>query len=106
MSNSNSNSPLKPLTKFLNYYTSADGEIWEWKDGKLIILPQKTNNYGYKVVSLLCPDGYRRLLLVHRLVACAWLGYQPNYIRCIHKDKDRINNNVSNLKWGNNEFMG
>jgi hypothetical protein len=52
---------------------------------------------GYKKV-VLTKDGMRSTKKVHRLVASAFLGDEPNL--CVnHIDFNRSNNNLNNLEW-------
>lgn len=36
---------------------------------------------------------------IHRIVAKAFLGYDDKTLEVNHKDKDTLNNSVSNLEW-------
>lgn len=62
------------------------------------ILIPKINNKGYKWVEL--PNGHnKRCLLIHRLVALAFLKNPNNYPIINHKDENPQNNHVDNLEW-------
>lgn len=66
-----------------------------WKPG--ILKPGK-NTHGYLQV-LLCKDGKRKNMKVHRLVAEAFIP-NPNHLDTVnHKDEVKTNNTVSNLEW-------
>ena len=53
---------------------------------------------GYRFV-ILVKDKNKRVALVHRLVAEAFIP-NPNNLPCIdHIDGNKVNNNVSNLRW-------
>lgn len=53
---------------------------------------------GYRRVLLYAPDGRRRQVAVHVLVAEAFCPpYRGETVN--HKDYDRLNNNASNLEW-------
>lgn len=55
---------------------------------------------GYKVLTLTDHHGDRETVLLHRLVAVAFLGDPPTPKHEInHKDGDKTNNAVSNLEW-------
>lgn len=53
---------------------------------------------GYKFVHIYY-DGVRRRILVHRLVAKAFIPNPNNYNVVNHKDENPRNNNVENLEW-------
>lgn len=97
----------------------------EWKDiggyeglyqvskyGRIISLPRKCgfsytekkflkiriNKCGYRYV-VLYKNNKPKNLLVHRLVAEAFIP-NPNNLPCVnHKDEDKTNNRVENLEW-------
>ena len=60
-------------------------------------MSQHENN-GYMRVNLYIGDKYR-FLSVHRVVAEAFIPNPDNLPQVNHKDKNRINNRVSNLEW-------
>lgn len=62
------------------------------------LLTPKVNNKGYAWVELR-KDGERKPLLIHRLVAQAFLDNPNNYPLINHKDENKLNNNVENLEW-------
>lgn len=49
---------------------------------------------------VLCNDGHKRTISVHKLVACAFIGKCPSQNSvCCHNDGDKTNNHFSNLRW-------
>ncbi len=55
---------------------------------------------GYHIVGLSCHN-VTRTRFVHRLMAHAFLGYQPNReIQARHLDGDKDNNRLCNIAWG------
>lgn len=64
--------------------------------GKLLRGVKSTNGY-YKVI--LCKDGEKSTIAVHRLVATAFLPNSDNLSQVNHKDENKLNNNVDNLEW-------
>lgn len=56
---------------------------------------------GYRTVTLADAAGGRKLYyaLVHRLVLEAFVGPCPDGMECCHKDLDRSNEALSNLRW-------
>lgn len=74
------------------YRIYEDGSV---HSGKLdILLSQRTNPNGYKVVTL-----DKEQLLVHRLVALHFIPNPYQHPQINHKDGDKTNNHVSNLEW-------
>lgn len=76
-------------------YTKMHGER-HWKDR---ILKQKIGAQNeYRIA--LWRDGCEYYFLVHRLVACAFLGEPKNKKMTVnHKDGNRQNNHIDNLEW-------
>ena len=82
--------------KSLNYNRTGKGKI----------LKQKQCMNGYKSVTLY-KDGKRKIILVHRLVAQAFLEIPEElrhlegtrYLQVNHKDENPQNNIVTNLEW-------
>lgn len=76
-------------------YTSLHGER-TWKDR--ILKPKVTNTNSLRVE--LWKDGSHKTVLVHRLVADAFLGKMIDTDMTVnHKDGNRLNNRVENLEW-------
>lgn len=65
---------------------------------KRIYLSQKTNNKGYKLVDLY-KENKRKQLLVHRLVAIAFVPNPQNHNIVNHIDENPQNNHAYNLEW-------
>ena len=85
-----------------NYMVSNTGEIKSLnynKTGKeKVLIPHKLSN-GYLGINLYDGNKGSCYLLIHRLVAQAFLP-NPNGYRIInHKDENRSNNSVNNLEW-------
>lgn len=92
----------KEIDGFSNYMVSNTGEIKSLnynKTGKeKVLIPHKLSN-GYLGINLYDNDKKSCYLLIHRLVAQAFLP-NPNGYRIInHKDENRSNNSVNNLEW-------
>lgn len=57
------------------------------------------NTRGYRTL-VLCKDSIRWTIMVHLLVARAFLGEPPNPKDTVnHKDFDKANNRIGNLEW-------
>jgi DNA-binding Xre family transcriptional regulator len=77
------------------YRVSDEGDVFSEKsDGEIGTVQDATG--GYKVVSI---SGIKSPLLVHRLVAMAFLSNDEDKPFVLHKDNDKLNNCVGNLQW-------
>ena len=66
-------------------------------------LTQRTSNKGYKVVGL-TDKGKTNFVLVHRLVAMAFVDNPNDYPIVNHKDENPLNNQADNLEWCNYSY--
>lgn len=87
------------------YYVSNMGNV---KNSKGMLMSQRTSKDGYKLVRFWFPRenpkvGQRKWkgkqILVHRLVAMAFIPNPNNLSDVNHIDRDRTNNRVDNLEW-------
>ena len=79
------------------YYVSSLGRVMSRKRGRTWIL--KPIRHGNYLGVDLCVRGVRRTVLVHRLVAEAFIPNECNYPEVNHKDENTHNNCVYNLEW-------
>ena len=77
---------------------TADGDIVNTRNRKEYILKQSSNRQDYKVVGL-TKLGNTSVTAVHRLIATAFVPRLPSQTEVHHIDKDRRNNDISNLEW-------
>jgi hypothetical protein len=103
----------RPIKRFPGYRAGDDGSVWSCRkvrgkkgggcesylsDTWHQLRPIKTSG-GYYRVSL-CRDGKKILCLVHRLILEAFVGPCPPGQECRHKDGDKSDNRLSEIKWG------
>lgn len=80
-----------------DYLVSEYGDVKKL-DGYVLV--PFTNNWGYLSVSL-CKKGKYRTVLVHRLVASAFIDHWPFFSDLVpnHRNLDKRDNHYSNLEW-------
>lgn len=90
----------KTIKEFENYEVSDQGQVRNKKTGRILKGSIKTKNskFGYANI-ILYNKGKRRITLVHRLVAEAFIPNPNNYPQVNHKDENSLNNKASNLEW-------
>lgn len=71
--------------------------------GEVKILAPSSDRRGYKHVNLFS-QGTRRIKLIHRLVAEAFINNPDNLPHVNHKDECKSNNVVENLEWCTQEY--
>lgn len=93
----------RQIPKFDNYEISNEGEIRSWraKNGR------GRASFPTILAGTLAPNGYVFVFLgrgirrpIHRLVLEAFVGPCPEGMECCHKDGNRANNHLDNLRWG------
>ena len=89
----------KAIAEYEGLYEVSDmGRVKSLKYGKENILKPQNNTWGYLQVCLR-KDGHTKQLLVHRLVAKAFIPNPQGLETVNHKDEVKTNNTVSNLEW-------
>jgi hypothetical protein len=96
---------LREISGFPGYFVSSGGRVFstfynrgtDFRELKL-----KRGWHGYMEVTLYSSGDSPKTMLVHRIVALAWLPAPENssFIQVRHLDDDPTNNEVSNLAWG------
>ena len=81
-----------------NYLIYEDGRVFSKKRNKF--MKAWSNWKGYYEVGL-CKDGKRKLFKIHRLIALHYIPNPNNYEEVDHKDRNRQNNSIDNLRWVN-----
>lgn len=74
---------------------TCGGRTWKKKDK---ILKPVNNGHGYLVITL-SKDMTLKTVLIHRLVALAFIPNPCGYPMINHRDEDKKNNRVENLEW-------
>ena len=93
----------KAISGYEGLYEVSDlGRVRSLKYGKEKILKPGKTHGGYLMIGLR-KDGHMKYLLVHRLVAKAFIPNPNNLETVNHKDETKTNNTVSNLEWMSRE---
>lgn len=79
------------------YQISDEGEIFNLKELKTVSTFIKKD--GYECVALTDKNGKAKQHRVHRLVATHFLNNDINGSIVTHVDGNKLNNEVTNLKW-------
>ena len=87
----------KPVDGFPKYQVSSQGRIRNVESGR--IFTGTRDAFGYKHVRLINPQGTYTLRKVHRLVAEAFLPNPEGKPIIDHRDGDKTNNTLDNLRW-------
>lgn len=86
------------------YIACEDGSIyslyhrWGKRRQPLRLAPQHRSD-GYLIVCLTLPNGTRKSVAVHRIIAATFLPYREGALEVNHKDGDIKNNRLSNLEY-------
>lgn len=101
----------KNLPDFPGYRVGSDGSVWSCKTRKgaprhtWIVGTQwqrlsQAVVQGYRVVTVTMPTGRRRNVKVHQLVLTMFRGPCPAGMQGCHRNGDKNNNALRNLRWG------
>lgn len=85
-----------PVLNYPDYTVSEKGEIFSRKSNR--ILKHNITNQGYHTVELFNKHGSKRLL-VHRLVAQAYVPNPENLPQVNHINENKGDNSARNLEW-------
>lgn len=84
-----------------NYEVSNEGRVRSLnynKTGETRILRPADNGHGYLMV-ILCKNGKQKMVLVHRLVAAAFVPNIFSLNEVNHINEDKTDNRAENLMW-------
>ena len=85
----------RTIKQFPNYDVSNFGNIRNNKTAKMMKLCRKSGYYHVSLTNEIC----KKTLKVHRLLALAFIENSENKSDVNHKDKNKLNNNITNLVW-------
>ena len=86
----------RKIKDYENYEVSENGDVRNIKTGRIMKLYL---SQGYYRVSLIKSKNVKKSEAVHRLVAIAFIPNIDNKPIIDHINRDKTNNNVSNLRW-------
>jgi len=86
------------IPSYIDYAASDDGHIWSSKSGRWKRMSAVPRPNGYLTVGL-CRRNKVKRYKVARLVLMAFQGLPPVGMECCHNDGDRLNDQLSNLRW-------
>lgn len=89
-------SEMKQVEGFPMYYVTRDGKVYSLFSHKF--LRSNIQRNGYHTVELFNENGSKRVL-IHRLVAKAYVPNPNCYPVVNHLDESKDNNNAENLEW-------
>ena len=91
---------FRPVKDFPGYAVGETGEIISFHKAKPIFLkPQFDSKTGYYKNRIKHSSGAMKTIMVHSLVARAFLGERPEGYDIDHKDGNKLNNCVTNLHY-------
>ena len=81
---------------YSNYLIYDDGRVWSKNTNKFMTAKLKENGYFQLGIR---NNNKRKFFLIHRLVALHYIDNLENKPEVDHIDRNKTNNNVSNLRW-------
>ena len=88
---------IKGFEEFEGYGITSCGKVWSFKTNRFL-KPSK-NDKGYLKVWLTNGNGYGRTVVIHRLVALAYIPNPNNLETVDHIDENKEHNYINNLRW-------
>lgn len=90
---------ILPIADWPHYYVSSLGVVYSDKSGTKRPIKLQLDSRGLYVFVNLNKEGKNRRVLVHRLVANAFVSNPKQLPEVHHKDGNPRNNRVDNLEW-------
>lgn len=84
------------ITNYENYGISSTGLLKNFKTNR--VLKTFKGGSGYEYCRIINNDGYKKTT-IHNLVAKFFIGDKPDGFEVHHIDRNKLNNNVNNLKY-------
>ena len=81
------------------YRVEENGSVYNIKNGRK--RKPVVNSKGYRVVGLYT-NGKEKKISIHRLVALTYIPNEDNKPQVDHIDRNKLNNDISNLRWVTN----
>lgn len=91
-----------PIKGYERYTVDERGRIYSLISNRY--LKPHIENTGYASVELFGKNGESKRLLIHRIVAMAFIPNPNNYTEINHKDENPLNNHVDNLEWCTHKY--
>lgn len=95
---------MKSIPGLPGYFATRDGRIFSNKFGRHKELRLYHDKDGYRKVTLMRPNGTWSPYPVHRLILLSYKGKPPKGFVCDHKDDNKDNNAIDNLRWVSLKF--
>mgnify|MGYP001057001587 CR=1 FL=1 len=86
----------KTIEGYENYKISSKGRVYS--KHKKRVMKNQIHKLGYHQI-LLSKNGKKKIFLVHRLVGLHFIPNPENKPQIDHKDGNKINNCICNLRW-------
>jgi len=90
------------INGYPNYLIYEDGRVYNKKFKRF--LTAYINNSGYYRIGLF-NNGKSKMFYIHRLIALHYIPNPNNYPEVDHIDRNRQNNNISNLRWASKSMQ-
>lgn len=91
---------FKRIEEFPMYCVGDNGSVWSSHKGVWKQLKPGINKKSGHLHVVLCGNGVKRSVSVHRLVIEYFKGPCPEGLECLHDDGIPAHNHVSNLRYG------